>query len=75
MGENYKEVPRWAVGGDALDKVVQYQKERPEQYLSVFGKLKPRIVLEQFKLTNIFSKGLDEKSYIDERGSSADWDD
>ena len=41
----------------------------------VFGQLKPKHVQKQFELSKVFSKGDDARSYMDARGSSADWDD
>ena len=48
----------------------------PDKYLEIFGQLKPKYVDEQFVIRKIFSKGEDERSYMqEERGSSVDWDD
>ena len=76
MGDEFKEVPRWAASQDALHEVMQHQQKNREQYLSIFGQLKPRHVKEQFSMSKVFSKGEDMYSYMDqERGSSVDWDD
>ena len=75
MGDDFKEVPRWAVG-DAIKKVVGYQqKNGPSEAIKIFGKLKPKYVGDNFIISKIFSKGEDARSYMDERGSSANWND
>lgn len=75
MGEDFREIPRWAVG-DAIKKVVSYQQQDgPSGAVAIFGKLKPRYVAATFVSSKIFSKGEDAKSYMDERGSSANWND
>ena len=75
MGQDYKEVPRWAVSKDGLNKVIAHQQKIPNLSQQVFGRLKPAQVQEHFVLSKIFSKGEDARSYMDERGESADWND
>ena len=51
MGLNMKEVPRWAIGGEALNKVMLYQRDEQQKKgkdIEVFGKLKPRVVQREF---------------------------
>lgn len=76
MGEECKTVPRWAVNEEALEKVIQFQmKTHRKKVTSIFGQLKPKHVQKQFELSKVFSKGDDARSYMDARGSSADWND
>ena len=57
-------MPRWAVNNEALEKVINFQKKEVNA-VTIFGKLKPAIVAQQFTLSNVFSKGEDAKSYMD----------
>lgn len=78
MGNDLKEVPRWACSDEAILKVINYQQRREAEYLQVFGLLKPSYVQETFITSKIFSKGTDATSYLDmmdERGSSKNWND
>ena len=70
-----KHVPRWALGGDALDKIIKKQRT-DKSHIQVFGTLSSNYATKAFDLKQIFSKGEDAQSYIhEERGSSADWND
>ena len=51
MGLNMKEVPRWAIDGEAHNKVILYQRDEQQakgKDIEVFGKLNPKIVQKAF---------------------------
>ena len=73
MGDEKKDVPRWAASKDALEKVIKHQ--RKDCGHKIFGQVKPKYVQEQFVTSKIFSKGEDARSYLDARDSSGDWND
>ena len=46
MGDDLKEVPRWACSNEAIELVIRYQKKKESAYLQIFGQFKPSHVQE-----------------------------